>query len=120
MPASTTLPRCSGAARWQQRSASTAALPLASRNSTTGSLQMRRASGAAPISSAQAAMYQALRSSIESSLLISRQVGQDVDDKRRRAAGEGLAGCLALQQLQRQDDAPLADLPPVPPADPAP
>ena len=29
MPASTTLPRCSGAARWQQRSASAAARPLA-------------------------------------------------------------------------------------------
>ena len=32
-----------------------------SRNSTTGSLQMRRASGVSPISSAQAATYQALR-----------------------------------------------------------
>src|SRR5204862_7779604 len=64
MPLSTRLPRCSGAARWQQRSSSAAALPALSRNSTTGSLQMRRASGAAPSSSAQAAMYQALRTNI--------------------------------------------------------
>jgi hypothetical protein len=35
-----------------------------SRNKTIGSLQMRRASGRAPNSSAQAAIYQALRSSM--------------------------------------------------------
>jgi hypothetical protein len=57
-------PMCNGADRWQQRSASAAARFARSRNSTIGSSQMRRASGSAPSSSAQAAMYQALRSSI--------------------------------------------------------
>ena len=52
---------CSGAPRWQHMSSRAAARPCRSRNSTTGSLQMRRASGVAPISSAQAATYQALR-----------------------------------------------------------
>src|SRR6516162_7266378 len=64
MPASTMLPRCRGAARWQQRSASAAALPEAVRNSTTGSPQIRRASGLSLSSSAHAPIYQALRSNI--------------------------------------------------------
>src|SRR5665213_2322487 len=66
MPCSTTVPRLSGAARWQQRSASAAARPSRSRNSTTGSLQMRRPSGASPTSSPHAAMYQELRANIGS------------------------------------------------------
>src|SRR5258708_36201648 len=57
----TTEPSDSGAERWQQRSTNAAGWPRWSRNSTTGSLQMRRASGFSWSSSAQAAMYQAFR-----------------------------------------------------------
>src|SRR5207248_6541888 len=65
----------SGAARWQQRSAGAPTRPVPSRNSTIGSLQMRRASGWSPvISCAHAAMYQALRNSMRSLLSVS-QVG---------------------------------------------
>src|SRR5690242_4643493 len=64
MPSGTTWPSDNGAERWQQRSTSAAGRPPASRNSTTGSLQMRRASGLSVSSSAQAAMYQALRTNI--------------------------------------------------------
>src|SRR5436189_2494167 len=63
MPPDTTSPSDRGAERWQQRSTSAAGRPL-SRNKTTGSLQMRRASGFCLSSSAQAAMYQALRMNI--------------------------------------------------------
>src|SRR6266567_7438151 len=100
MPASTTLPRCSGAARWQQRSASTPTLPAPSRKRTTGSLQIRRASGSPPTSSAQAAMYQALRSSIgglllgEGSLSTINRLGE------REGLGSNTERSLAEQQQQ--------------------
>src|SRR5579863_10514176 len=64
MPSSTTVPRLRGAERWQQRSASAAARPSLSRNSTIGSLQIRRASGVSPSSSPHAAIYQALRANM--------------------------------------------------------
>src|SRR5215510_14296764 len=73
MPAGTTSPIDNGAERWQQRSTRAAARPSPSRKRTTGSLQMRRASGFCPTSSAQAAMYQALRMNIVSSRKITRR-----------------------------------------------
>ena len=51
----------SGAPRWQHMSSNAAAFPARARNSTTGSLPMRRAGGVRGHAPAQPAAYQAVR-----------------------------------------------------------
>src|SRR5437763_4304791 len=103
---------CNGAALWQQRSASAAAWFALSRNSTSGSPQIRRASGSAPSSSAQAAIYQALRSGIggDSS---ERRGWIAVDDKCTVRAAEAPRSLdyarFVLEHLQGLDEGRLTD-----------
>src|SRR5512143_1216161 len=97
----TTDPSDSGAERWQQRSTNAAGWPRWSRNNTTGSLQIRRASGLSRSSSAHAAMYQAFR--INMAGLLSRcSIRLDVrglDDRPPFLDGGTVQGTQRLRRL---------------------